>query len=163
MFTTLLLVFNSYYKFLNQWISLTNAWLWPPQTFQNPQIKIFDQIDIKEKGTIFHIFSGGNLWYNLKNSGENLSLFQCNYVISKVNAKQNKMTSYFFLSLNHVNLTGKRTALSISWATIALWYLNNWGESYWLIEWTYFLYCCCLIFFCESFAEGWLCLLSDRA
>ena len=63
---------------------------------ENPQIKIFDQIDIKEKGTIFHIFSGGNLQYNLKNSGENLSLFQCNYVISKVNAKQNKMTSYFF-------------------------------------------------------------------
>ena len=100
MFTPLLLVFNSYSKFLNQWISLTNAWLWPPQTFQNPQIKIFDQIDIKEKGTIFHIFSRGNLLYNLKNSGENLSLFQCNYVISKVNAKQNKMTSYFFLKLS---------------------------------------------------------------
>ena len=118
MFTTLLLVFYSYYKFLNQWISLTNAWLWPPQTFQNPQIKIFDQIDIKEQGTIFHIFSGGNLSYiyiTLRIAAKTFHYFNATMLYRKLMQNKTKWLHIFFWNFHHVYLTGKRTALAISW------------------------------------------------
>ena len=120
-------------------------------------------MDIEGQVTIFHILSAEILWYNLKNCGTNLLLFQYNYTISNATAKQTKMTAFFFWNFNQVNLEGKRVFWIVSAAWIVRWYLSKLGENFLLIEWSYFWYCFWLIFFYESIAVAWLSLLSGKA
>ena len=94
---------------------------------------------------------GETFYITLRIAAKTFHYFNATMIFRKWMQNKTKWLHIFFWNFHHVYLTGKRTALSISWATIVLWYLDNWGESYWLIEWTYFLYCCCLIFFLWKF------------
>ena len=143
-------------KKIKQWVSFTNAWLWPPH--MPPPLKSLSSY-ISKASTILSISMNQIIRCYLKiliiNTGKTLLNYCITYVFCSV------PVFFLFWNCNRVDLRGTVTIFCVALSWIILFYLKNTGVN--------FLLSCCIIFFVllgvfcfASFVWNWFTSISKE-